>query len=40
MNRGRIVADGSTQELLIDRELMRNNRLELPFGFDPSSDMR
>ncbi len=37
MNRGRIVADGSTQELLIDRELMRNNRLELPFGFDPSS---
>lgn len=37
MNQGRIVADGSTQELLSDRALMTSNRLELPFGFDPRS---
>ncbi|MGW7572530.1 energy-coupling factor ABC transporter ATP-binding protein [Streptomyces sp. NPDC054765] len=34
---GVIVADGSTQELLCDGELMRTHRLELPFGFDPRS---
>ncbi|MCC3653456.1 energy-coupling factor ABC transporter ATP-binding protein [Streptomyces sp. S07_1.15] len=34
---GVIAADGRTQELLADEELMRAHRLELPFGFDPSS---
>jgi cobalt/nickel transport system ATP-binding protein len=36
MNDGRIVADGPTREILSDRELMAANRLELPFGFDPT----
>ena len=35
MNEGAIVADGPTAELLADSELMRANRLELPFAFDP-----
>ena len=35
MNGGRIVADGSTAELLADAALMKANRLELPYGFDP-----
>jgi cobalt/nickel transport system ATP-binding protein len=34
---GVIVADGTTQDLLCDAELMRTHRLELPFGFDPRS---
>ncbi|MFK4596312.1 energy-coupling factor ABC transporter ATP-binding protein [Streptomyces pristinaespiralis] len=34
---GVVVADGSTQELLGDDDLMRAHRLELPFGFDPRS---
>jgi cobalt/nickel transport system ATP-binding protein len=34
---GLIVADGPTIELLCNRELMSAHRLELPFGFDPSS---
>ncbi|MEU0374093.1 ABC transporter ATP-binding protein [Streptomyces sp. NPDC006283] len=34
---GVIAADGGTQELLGDDELMRAHRLELPFGFDPRS---
>ncbi|SDL05687.1 energy-coupling factor ABC transporter ATP-binding protein [Streptomyces indicus] len=34
---GVIAADGPTGELLADEELMRANRLELPFGFDPRS---
>ncbi|KPC63246.1 energy-coupling factor ABC transporter ATP-binding protein [Streptomyces chattanoogensis] len=34
---GVIAADGATQELLCDEELMRAHRLELPFGFDPRS---
>ncbi|MCQ8191873.1 energy-coupling factor ABC transporter ATP-binding protein [Streptomyces rugosispiralis] len=34
---GVIAADGGTQELLCDEELMREHRLELPFGFDPRS---
>jgi cobalt/nickel transport system ATP-binding protein len=33
MNAGRIVADGPTQEILRDAELLAANRLELPFGF-------
>jgi len=36
MNEGRIVADGPTREILTDVALMRANRLELPFGFDPA----
>ena len=35
MGEGRIVADGPTVEVLSDDALMRANRLELPFGFDP-----
>jgi len=34
---GVIAADGGTQNLLCDQELMREHRLELPFGFDPRS---
>ncbi len=36
MNRGRIVADGPTRQLLGDEATMRANRLELPIGFNPS----
>jgi cobalt/nickel transport system ATP-binding protein len=32
---GVVVADGSTYDVLTDDALMRANRLELPFGFDP-----
>ena len=34
---GVIVADGPTSDILLDDALMRSNRLELPFGFDPRS---
>ncbi len=37
LSEGVIAADGPTQELLGDEELMRAHRLELPFGFDPRS---
>ena len=37
MNDGVIVADGPTREILADGDLMAANRLELPFGFDPTS---
>jgi cobalt/nickel transport system ATP-binding protein len=37
---GVVVADGPTGDLLADRELMARNRLELPFGFDPTSVRR
>jgi cobalt/nickel transport system ATP-binding protein len=33
---GVIVADGPTAEILADEALMAANRLELPYGFDPS----
>ena len=33
---GQVVADGPTYDLLTDAELMRRNRLELPYGFDPT----
>jgi energy-coupling factor transporter ATP-binding protein EcfA2 len=33
---GRIVADGETRQLLLDRDLLARHRLELPFGFDPA----
>ena len=36
LNNGCIVADGPTAEILCDRDLMAANRLELPYGFDPS----
>ena len=32
---GTVVADGPTYDVLTDDALMRANRLELPFGFDP-----
>ena len=35
LNGGRVVADGPTRDLLVDRDAMAANRLELPFGFDP-----
>jgi cobalt/nickel transport system ATP-binding protein len=34
---GIVVADGATRDVLVDGELMRAHRLELPYGFDPSS---
>ena len=34
LNDGTIAADGPTGDLLTDVDLMRANRLELPFGFD------
>jgi cobalt/nickel transport system ATP-binding protein len=37
LDEGRIVADGSTRDILGDRGLMAAHRLELPFGFDPRS---
>ena len=33
---GSIVASGATHDLLCDDRLMREHRLELPYGFDPS----
>ena len=37
MNEGSIVADGRTKQILSDAEMMKQNRLELPLGFDPLS---
>ena len=37
---GRIVADRPTSELLADKELLAAHRLELPFGFDPTTVSR
>ena len=34
---GVVVADGPTRELLADIDLLAAHRLELPYGFDPSS---
>lgn len=36
INEGTIVADGPTADLMADAELMSANRLELPYGFNPS----
>ncbi|MDX1657991.1 MAG: ABC transporter ATP-binding protein [Nitriliruptorales bacterium] len=35
VDRGRVVADGQTADLLDDDELLADHRLELPLGFDP-----
>src|SRR3712207_4509905 len=35
LDRGIVVADGPTRELLADAALLAAHRLELPFGFDP-----
>ena len=32
---GSIVADGATRDVLCDEDLLKQHRLELPFGFDP-----
>jgi cobalt/nickel transport system ATP-binding protein len=40
INRGRIAADGPIEEILSDIGLMKANRLELPFGFDPGTIRR
>ena len=37
LNDGVIVTDGPTSDILCDDELMAANRLELPFGFDPTT---
>lgn len=37
MAHGQIVGDGATRDVLLNSELMGANRLELPYGFDPSS---
>lgn len=37
MSEGVIAADGRTWELLADDGLLREHRLELPYGFDPRS---
>jgi cobalt/nickel transport system ATP-binding protein len=36
INGGSVVADGPTRDLLCDSALMKANRLELPYGFDPA----
>ena len=37
LSQGTIVADGNTIDILCDDSLMADNRLELPFGFDPKN---
>ncbi len=37
LDRGAVVADGPTRELLADADLLAAHRLELPFGFDPAN---
>lgn len=40
MNGGRVVADVPTGYLLEDPDLLADNRLELPYGFDRSGEPR
>ena len=35
LSEGAVVADGPTRTILSDAQLMKEHRLELPFGFDP-----
>jgi cobalt/nickel transport system ATP-binding protein len=35
LDRGQLVADGATREVLADEGFMRAHRLELPAGFNP-----
>ena len=35
LDRGQVIADGATRELLADEGFMRSHRLELPAGFNP-----
>ena len=37
LSAGSIVADGPTADVLGDEDLLRRHRLELPYGFDPTS---
>jgi cobalt/nickel transport system ATP-binding protein len=37
LHEGVIAADGATADILTDEDLMARHRLELPFGFDPST---
>lgn len=37
LDRGVVVADRATGDLLADADLMRAHRLELPYGFDPAA---
>jgi cobalt/nickel transport system ATP-binding protein len=40
LNEGLIVGDGPTVDVLTDVDLMKRNRLELPFGFFPAEAAR
>ena len=40
IDRGRVVADAATPDLLADDDVLRRHRLELPFGFDPRAVAR
>ncbi|MFM1819073.1 MAG: hypothetical protein RIS61_671 [Actinomycetota bacterium] len=40
LSSGQIVADRATFDVLTDSQLMSQNRLELPFGFDPRNTPR
>jgi cobalt/nickel transport system ATP-binding protein len=39
LSQGTIVADGKTIDILCNESLMAENRLELPFGFDPKGTL-
>ena len=37
LDKGRVVADGPTREILADAELLAAHDLELPYGFAPAA---